>query len=113
MNRALILLLFFLVSCGDETKKKVETKDIKNETGLYYVSVNQKIGFIDKDGKIIINPQFDEVAIINKDNLVCFSDGLANVKIGDKYGYIDTEGKYVINLDIPAILTPLPVILTP
>ena len=44
---------------------------------------------MDKNGKIIINPQFDSASK--------FSDGLTWVMIGNKIGYIDKTGKYVIN----------------
>ena len=39
-----------------------------------------KSGFIDKTGRIVINPQFDLPAF--------FSEGLAAVFIGGKWGYI-------------------------
>jgi hypothetical protein len=52
-----------------------------------------KWGFIDKQGKLVINPQFDRA-----ENFV---DGLAPVRIGDektgKWGFIDKQGKLVIN----------------
>jgi len=65
--------------------------------GLALVSIEDegigKYGYIDKTGKIIINPQFDDAE--------SFSEGLAAVRIGDyrtgKYGYIDRTGKIVIN----------------
>jgi hypothetical protein len=47
------------------------------------------VGYIDKTGKVVINPQFD--------NFGQFSEGLANVRIGHKEGYIDKTGKFVIN----------------
>jgi len=40
------------------------------------VSIGDKCGYIDKDGKYIINPQFDGARN--------FSDGLAIVETGDK-----------------------------
>jgi len=48
-----------------------------------------KWGYIDKKGKIVIDPQFDSTGI--------FSEGLATVKIGNKWGYINKKGKIVIN----------------
>ena len=52
-----------------------------------------KVGFIDKQRKMVINPQFDYAS--------GFADGLAQVRIGDdktgKYGFIDKQGKMVIN----------------
>jgi hypothetical protein len=49
------------------------------------------MAYIDKTGKIVIQPKFDAAED--------FSSGLAQVRIGDwetgKYGYIDKTGKYV------------------
>ena len=47
-----------------------------------------KYGFIDKSGKVVIEPQFDWVG--------AFSEGLARVKKDGKYGFIDKSGKVVI-----------------
>ncbi len=49
----------------------------------------EKWGYIDLQGKIVINPQFTTAQY--------FNEGLALVSTGDKYGYIDKTGKYVIN----------------
>ena len=49
---------------------------------------DNKSGFIDKSGEIVIKPEFDEA--------IRFSEGLAHVKIGDKWGYINKFGNYVI-----------------
>jgi len=56
---------------------------------LLPVQVDGKDGFIDKTGKIIINPQFDYADF--------FEEGLARVRIGGKYGFIDKTGKIVSN----------------
>lgn len=45
-------------------------------------------GFIDKTGKVVIQPRY---------NANDFSDGYARVKDGDKYGFINKSGKYVID----------------
>jgi hypothetical protein len=45
--------------------------------------------YIDKTGKIIINPQFDSASD--------FHEGMAWAKFGKQYGYIDKTGKLVIN----------------
>lgn len=47
-----------------------------------------RYGFINSEGKYIINPQFDDAGN--------FSDGLAAVKMG-KWGFVDKTGKIVIN----------------
>ncbi|MGN6568847.1 MAG: WG repeat-containing protein, partial [Flavipsychrobacter sp.] len=60
--------------------------------GLAVVYTNGKYGFINKEGKIVINPQYDVA-----DN---FSEGLAAVAVieegKEKYGFIDKEGKLII-----------------
>jgi len=48
-----------------------------------------KWGYIDKTGKTIISPRFEEVSN--------FSEGLAAVKTGGKWGYIDKTGKTIIS----------------
>jgi hypothetical protein len=49
-----------------------------------------KTDFINKEGKYVINPQFD--------TMDKFFDGLAKVNGSNKTGYIDKDGKYVWNL---------------
>jgi hypothetical protein len=57
--------------------------------GLAAVKMGGKSGFVDKEGKIVINPKFEEA--------IPFINGLAAVKIGKQYGYIDKTGKIIIN----------------
>ena len=82
-----IILLPFLIlvlsSCIDLGKDKVE---------LIPVYSGEKFEYIDREGKIQINPQFEYASV--------YHDGLALVKMsGDntKYGYISEEGKFVIS----------------
>lgn len=55
------------------------------------VLLNGKVGFIDKQNRFIIKPQFDETM-----DLYGFSHGLAAVCINGKYGFINKEGQVVI-----------------
>jgi hypothetical protein len=55
---------------------------------LYRIRVDNKYGFIDKTGKVIVQPVFAEAGE--------FSEGLAVVKSGDRFGFIDATGKFVI-----------------
>ena len=48
----------------------------------------EKYGYIDKNGKVVIEPQFDYA--------YPFSEGLAHVNKDAKYGFIDKSGKVVI-----------------
>ena len=56
--------------------------------GLAVVKLYEKWGFIDKNGKVAINPQFEEVWN--------FSEGLAAVKIEGKWGFINNKGALMI-----------------
>lgn len=61
-------------------------------TSLFPVRMDAHYGFMDRNGKMAINPAFSQAG--------CFVDGLALVASGDaipKWGYIDNTGKYVIN----------------
>ena len=50
--------------------------------------MESKYGFIDKSGKVVIEPQFDGASN--------FSEGFAQVEKDDKWGFIDKNGKVVI-----------------
>jgi hypothetical protein len=89
------------------------TGEMESGTGsfLFGISKNKKCGFIDGNGKVVVEPQFDRAGE--------FSEGLAPVCIGlceyaatddgtpsptekgriyrGKWGFIDTQGKMVIN----------------
>ena len=96
---------------------------IKFSDILTRVKVNEKYGFVDTTGKIVVEPQFDfifdfcngfaKVEIDNKRGFVNkygqivvepqftgyvgdFYEGLASVQVDGKYGFIDTTGKMVI-----------------
>lgn len=60
---------------------------------LFAVTVNDKLGFIDKTGKIVIEPNFIQCSGQSR-----FVDGLAAIctKGSDKAGFIDKAGKFVI-----------------
>lgn len=56
--------------------------------GLYRVRHNGRFGFMDRSGRIVIQPQFDDA--------LNFSEGMARVKVGQKVGFIDRSGSIVI-----------------
>lgn len=85
MKKLLIILSLLLVfiSCGNKSKKEVTFDLIPVKSGEYW-------GYINLEGKFIINPQFKSA--------FAFSEGLALVNgTDDKYGYIDEQGKFIIN----------------
>ncbi len=85
------LALLATLSCGQQAHTPA-AKTKKEHPGLFPVQVGGKYGYMDKTGRLVINPQFD--------GAWSFSEGLAMVGSGGwgtrKYGYIDKTGKYVI-----------------
>lgn len=59
-----------------------------DNSGLYPILANGKYGFIDRSGKTVIDPQFDQA--------LPFSEGMARVRVGTKWGYIDKKGALTI-----------------
>jgi hypothetical protein len=81
---AILLAISFLSSCGGGGKSVSEVK-------LFPVKSGEDFQYIDKEGKIVINPQFSEATV--------FRNGLALVKTsGDepKWGFISEDGKFAI-----------------
>lgn len=78
-----LLALIFVLALGACQHSDISYKLIPVKSG-------DKWGYIDKQGKMQINPQFEEAAV--------FLEGLARVKSSDgKVGFINEDGKYVIN----------------
>ena len=74
-----------LPSCDCSGRKAAAKKD---DPGLFIVTVGGKQGYIDKNGAVVIKPQFDKA--------LRFSEGLAPVYVGEQAGFIDTAGRFVI-----------------
>lgn len=80
----ILFIAFILVSCGQNDSKFEEIE-------LFPLKSGSEFQFIDREGKIQINPQFSEASI--------FRNGLALVKTsGDdsKWGFISENGNYQI-----------------
>lgn len=78
-------LFFFLFFCGTTSISFAQL--INNH--LFKITENNKIGFIDIDGNIIISPKFTQAGN--------FSNGLAEARINGLYGYINKKGEFEIN----------------
>lgn len=58
------------------------------ETGYAAVCKNEKWGFVDPSGNLVIDYQYDDA--------LSFANGYASVCIADRWGYIDTENHLII-----------------
>lgn len=80
--------------CIDKTGKivKRERQYKRFAEGLIpnHILPMNKFGYSDKEGRIIIEPRFDDATYF------CSQSGLARVVMNGKYGYIDKAGNYVI-----------------
>lgn len=114
------VLALLLTSCG-LMRNPLSTKDTPK---LFPISQNDKVGYINRKGEIVIQPQFayagyfsEGLAVACVESEKCgyiddtgkfiinpqfkiamrFSEGLAGVIVEDKLGFVDKAGKYVIN----------------
>ena len=69
-------------------KTKFDDARLFADDGYAAVCVDGKWGFVDKDGKQVIKPQFNEAH--------SFSNGLAAVRFSNGWGYVDEKGNKVI-----------------
>ncbi len=60
----------------------------KGSAPLFRLKRAGKWGFINRGGKIVIPPQFDEVGE--------FFQGRARVRVGERWGYVDPTGKFLM-----------------
>ena len=69
--------------------KPITTESITQD-GMTGFKVNNKWGFYNENGEIVIQPKYDFI--------IAFQDGICPVSIGDKWGIIDKKGNYVYPL---------------
>lgn len=82
MQKIKFIIIFFLItSCNQNNKGEWDVE-------LIPVMMEDKWGYIDTKGKVIIKPEFEFA--------YHFSDGLAKVGNGNAYGFINKKGEYVI-----------------
>jgi hypothetical protein len=99
MKRSIVVFYFIVVAMtpqifGQNQNKAARSKESKE---LYSVVYNEKIGFINQFGKIVIKPRFFDYPSFSDDGLATsFSEGLSRVRIGKKWGVIDQGGRMVI-----------------
>jgi hypothetical protein len=79
---------FGLHAVADPPAKTDPSPPQPKEAQLYPIRLRGKMGYIDRAGKVVIRPQFD--------NAWPMSEGYGNVMIGLKRGLIDRAGKVLI-----------------
>lgn len=88
-NPILVTILLTLFLPSDSFSQLVPPPRIApDDAPLFLVKVNGKKGFIDANGKIVIEPTFEEA--------YPFTEGLAAVQKQGAWGFIDTYGRVVI-----------------
>jgi len=120
-----IILLLICVNCVNN--HSIDNKKMKYNNNLHIIDVDWKYGFINNNGKIIIEPIYDRVtefyeglaevkiksrfhAFIDvKENTIIelnynalvgqFSEGLAGIREEDKRGFIDKNGSFILDLN--------------
>ncbi len=87
---------FYINSKGTPVKLKYENKDVGDfSEGFAWVKINEKRGFINTIGEIVIQPNFDAVKE--------FHNGYAAVKIGEHWGLINSRGEVAIPIEFGGI----------
>ena len=81
----------FLVACLLFSCSSSSESDDKKEALLLRIQIGEKYGFINEEGKIMIEPQFDDASME-------FSEGLCYAQLGSKKGLIDSSGDFVVTL---------------
>ncbi|MEO1628046.1 MAG: WG repeat-containing protein, partial [Bacteroidota bacterium] len=88
------ICLLCLTACQQETSSNGPQTDSAESTSVLespqsdYPSTDGKWGFVNKGGRVVVKPTFDDARN--------FSEGMAVVRKGDKWGYIDKKGKISI-----------------
>lgn len=73
-----------------EGKELLNTEIFKNNK-IFAKKENNKWGFVDKDGKVVIEYKYDRVTEVNK-------YGFAGISLNDKWGVIDAYGNIIVEL---------------
>jgi len=61
---------------------------LKAQVTPFYSAENDKYGYKDEKGQVIIEPKYDLAYTLN--------EGMAAVRLNEKYGYVDQNGREII-----------------
>lgn len=77
-----------LLFAGCKENASCDNDSDEDFTNRYLVIVDKKVGFVDRQGNMVIEPQYDDSW--------GFYEGVASVEVDGSYGFIDTMGKMII-----------------
>jgi len=89
-------LQIFLVLAIVSSIAIISCNSSNNLPQFFPVQISEKIGFINNQGKLVIDAKFEATRIAG-DAPVFSKEGLVAVRDNSKCGYIDTDGKIVIS----------------
>lgn len=91
VKRLLCLLIFLALVVGCSGKQQASRQAAFDPNHLFPIWVNDKCGYINRAGKIIIQPIYNATPGADE-----FHEGLVPIMIGNKWGYLDLTGKIEI-----------------
>lgn len=81
-----VIFLAIAACASSDRETNIESKE------LYRIQVGGKCGFINENGKLVIEPQFDRAYFF-------FSDSVCFAQVGKRKGLINSNGEYIAELD--------------
>lgn len=85
---------------NNQNREPIEIKNIDKlsyaEKGYFVAQKNNKFGFVDSNGKIIVPIEYDEVQSFDDFIDLTYQDLLFGVKRNEKWGFVDSKNKTVI-----------------
>lgn len=80
-----------MASCS--SKSNVNSDDEPESQVLFRIKAGGKFGFINEQGKLVIEPQFDWA------NWFIFKNGVCHAVLGERNGLINSSGEFVVELN--------------
>lgn len=86
-----LLLILALQSCKDDARSRADMSEVEQAYYDDYESPENKWGYIDESGKVVIQPVYDDVKDV--------WDDLAAANYEGKWGYLTDKGRAVIDFE--------------
>ena len=81
-----VIFLAIAACASSDRETNIESKE------LYRIQVGGKCGFINENGKLMIEPQYDMAFCF-------FSDSVCFAQVGERKGLINSNGEYIVDLE--------------